>query len=88
MLEAKYTSQQVAFIEAELTTATTFLRRATTEVEFGRHSRVPALVKEARTAYAEALKLLDDLASRLPLERQAFETRRREVADHLERFRE
>ena len=39
MLEAEYTSQQVAFIEAELTTATTFLRRATTEVEFGRHSR-------------------------------------------------
>ena len=88
MLEAQYTNQQVAFIEAELTTATTFLHRATTETEFGRHARVAALLEEARTAYGEALKRLDDLASRLPLERQALETRRREVADQLDRFGE
>ena len=85
-LEAEYTRQQVGFIQAELTTAKTFLQRATTEIEFGGHSRVPALVEEARTAYEEALKRLDDLASRHPLERNYLETRRQEVADQLQRF--
>jgi hypothetical protein len=84
-LRAKYSQQQIAFIDVEFTTALTFLARAATERQTGTLDRAAATAHQAQTAYDEATTHLAAAElSQSDLER--LEGRRREVAHQLAQF--